>query len=243
MSKPTFKRCYKVSDKVIQPSKMLGFGDNKAVFRGGCVRRIIFVIVCCASTNASALSFEQDIVSAAHERTNHAVRYDGAYMAIDYPWGDVPKEIGVCTDVVIRSYRSLGVDLQQLVHEDMKANFSLYPSTRIWGLKRPDKNIDHRRIPNLQAFFERHGQKLPVTLNAKDYRPGHLVTWMLPGNLPHIGIVSERMNPATGNPMIVHNIGRGPELQDMLFNYKITGHYQYVPEKYNRASPEPEALR
>ena len=198
------------------------------------MRRIIFTLIYAVSINAFAQSFEQDLVEAAHERTKHSVRYDGAYLAIDYPWGDVPKEIGVCTDVVIRSYRVLGIDLQRLVHEDMKANFDKYPSTRIWGLKGPDKNIDHRRVPNLQTFFKRHGQELPVTRNAKDYKAGDLVTWMLPGNLPHIGIVTEKIDPATGNPMIAHNIGSGPQLQDMLFSYKITGHYKYVPEKYNK---------
>lgn len=200
---------------------------------GDFVRRMFFVLACVLSINVSAVGFEQDIVKAAHERTTHVVRYDGEYLVIDYPWGDVPKEIGVCTDVVIRSYRMLGTDLQQLVHEDMMANFSKYPSKRIWGLKYPDKNIDHRRVPNLQTFFKRHGQELPVTRNANDYKPGNLVTWMLPGNLPHIGIVTEKINPTTGNPMIVHNIGSGPQLQDMLFGYKITGHYKYVPEKYN----------
>ena len=198
------------------------------------MRRIILVLACIAPINTSASTFERDIVGAAHERTAHEIRYDGTYLAIDYPWGDVPKEIGVCTDVVIRSYRTLDTDLQRLVHEDMKANFAQYPSARTWGLKRTDKNIDHRRVPNLQAFFKRHGQELPVTRNANDYKPGNLVTWMLPGNLPHIGIVTEKTNLTTGNPMIVHNIGRGPELEDMLFSYKITGHYKYVPEKYNR---------
>jgi len=199
------------------------------------VLRIVSLIAFFASINTYASNFEQDIVGAAHERTKHAVRYDGSYLAIDYPLGDVPKEIGVCTDVVIRSYRILGTDLQQLVHEDMKANFSQYPSKRIWGLKRPDKNIDHRRVPNLRAFFKRHGKELPVSDNAQDYKPGNLVIWTLPGNLPHIGIVTEIINPATGNPMIVHNIGSGPELEDMLFGYKITGHYKYVPKKYNKA--------
>ena len=202
------------------------------------MRRIILVLACVTSINVTALDFEQDIVSAAHERTNHTVRYDGAYVAIDYPWGDVPPEIGVCTDVVIRSYRTLGTDLQRLVHEDMKANFNQYPSSRIWGLTHPDKNIDHRRVPNLQTFFTRHGQELPVTRNAGDYKSGNLVTWMLPENLPHIGIVTEMINPATGNPMIVHNIGNGPELEDMLFDYKITGHYKYVPKKYNKCSQQ-----
>jgi len=196
--------------------------------------RIIFILTCITSISASASSFEQDIVGAAHERTKHNIRYDGSYVAIDYPWGDVPKKIGVCTDVVIRSYRTLGIDLQQLVHEDMKANFGKYPSARIWGLKSTDKNIDHRRVPNLQAFFKRHGQELPITRKASDYKPGNLVTWVLPGNLPHIGIVTEKTNSVSGNPMIVHNIGSGPELEDMLFSYKITGHYKYVPKKYNK---------
>jgi uncharacterized protein YijF (DUF1287 family) len=197
------------------------------------VRKILFVLASIASLNVSALSFYQDIVSAAHERTKHAIRYDGAYIRIDYPWGDVPKEIGVCTDVVIRSYRTLGIDLQKLTHENIKVNFGEYPSKRIWGLKRPDKNIDHRRVPILQVFFKRHSKELTISTDAKDYKPGHLVAWVLPGNLPHIGIVTEKINPATGNPMIVHNIGSGPELQDMLFGYKITGHFKYVPEKYN----------
>lgn len=199
------------------------------------MRRIFIVLALFTSTNTTALSFEQDIVLAAHDRTKHFIRYDGAYVAIGYPWGDVPQKTGVCTDVVIRSYRTLGTDLQQLVHEDMKANFGQYPSTRIWGLKRPDKNIDHRRVPNLQTFFKRHGEELPISDNANDYKPGNLVTWMLPGNKPHIGIVTEKINPVTGNPMIVHNIGFGPQLQDMLFGFRITGHYKYVPEKYNKA--------
>ena len=197
------------------------------------MRRIIFILIYAVSVDTFSKSFEQDLVEAAHERTKHSVRYDGSYLAIDYPWGDVPKEIGVCTDVVIRSYRVLGIDLQRLVHEDMKANFDKYPSRRIWGLKGPDTNIDHRRVPNLQAFFKRHGEELPVTRNAKDYKAGNIVTWMLPGNLPHIGIVTEKINPDTGNPMIVHNIGGGPQLQDMLFSYKITGHYKYVPDSYS----------
>ncbi|WDE06469.1 DUF1287 domain-containing protein [Thalassomonas viridans] len=199
---------------------------------------MLTVSVCAVCLDVSALNFEQDIVEAAHERTKSSVRYDGAYVAIDYPWGDVPKETGVCTDVVIRSYRKLGTDLQQLVHEDMSSSFSKYPSKRIWGLKRPDKNIDHRRVPNLQAFFKRHGLVLAVTRNPKDYKPGNLVTWMLPGNLPHIGIVSDQLHSETGNPMIVHNIGNGPELEDILFGYKITGHYKYVPEKYNKTGQE-----
>ncbi|OZG71667.1 DUF1287 domain-containing protein [Hahella sp. CCB-MM4] len=184
----------------------------------------------CLLWSASGLaSFEDDLITAALERTRHQVRYDGTYLSIAYPNGDVPADQGVCTDVVIRSYRALGIDLQQLVHEDMKANFEQYPSRRIWGLTRPDTNIDHRRVPNLQTFFSRHGQKLGTSDSAEDYQPGDLVTWMLPGNLPHIGIVTNERHPLSGQPMIVHNIGRGPVLEDMLFNYTITGHYRFHP--------------
>lgn len=175
-----------------------------------------------------AEQYDQQLVNAALERTKHPVRYDGSYRAIAYPMGDVPDNLGVCTDVVIRSYRSLGIDLQQLVHEDMRANFDQYPG--IWGLRQPDPNIDHRRVPNLQRFFERQGAALPISSNGMDYRPGDLVTWMLPGNLPHIGIISDRNSERTNLPMIVHNIGRGPELEGMLFDYEITGHYRYFPE-------------
>ena len=141
----------------------------------------------------------------------------------------MPNNIGVCTDVVIRSYRKVGIDLQELVHQDIKANFSKYPSKKIWGLNSPDTNIDHRRVPNLQVFFSRFGQVLSISNKANDYSPGDLVTWMVPGNLPHIGIVTDKYNKETGNPMIVHNIGRGPKLEDMLFSFKITGHYRYLP--------------
>ncbi|MBH0041402.1 DUF1287 domain-containing protein [Pseudoalteromonas sp. SWXJZ94C] len=184
------------------------------------------------SVNAYAASFDDDIVAALLERTTHNVTYDGAYRSIAYPGGDVPANVGVCTDVVIRSYRLLGIDLQKLVHEDMLKSFELYPSKRIWGLSKPDKNIDHRRVPNLQAYFKNHGQVLTKSSNAKDYKTGDIVTWMLPGNLPHIGMVVNELAKDTGNPLIVHNIGRGPEKSDMLFDFKITGHYRFVPEEY-----------
>jgi len=169
------------------------------------------------------------LVEAAIDRTGFRVVYDGSYHSIEYPGGDVPNNIGVCTDVVIRSYRKVGIDLQELVHQDIKANFSKYPSKKIWGLNSPDTNIDHRRVPNLQVFFSRFGQVLSISNKANDYSPGDLVTWMVPGNLPHIGIVTDKYNKETGNPMIVHNIGRGPKLEDMLFSFKITGHYRYLP--------------
>lgn len=178
---------------------------------------------------AQATTFEAQIVAAAKARTSQTVTYDGRYIAIPYPGGDVPSNIGVCTDVVIRTYRALGVDLQKLVHEDMRNHFSVYPSKRIWGLTRPDKNIDHRRVPNLKVFFKRHGENLAISSEAERYQPGSIVTWMLPGNLPHIGIVTDTRSAQTGNPMVVHNIGRGPELEDMLFKYEITGHYRYEP--------------
>ena len=177
-------------------------------------------------------SFEQALVAAALERTRQTVRYDGSYRAIAYPGGDVPAGIGVCTDVIVRSYHALGTDLQRLVHEDMAAHFTAYPSGRIWGLTAPDPNIDHRRVPNLRVYFSRHGQVLTVSDNADDYSPGDLVTWMLPGNLPHIGIVTDRHAARSGRPMIVHNIGAGPTLEEMLFDYPITGHYRYVPQKW-----------
>ena len=175
---------------------------------------------------AAEPSFSEQLVSAANERTQADVTYDGRYIAIDYPGGDVPAGMGVCTDVVIRSYRALGIDLQQLVHEDMERNFDAYPSQRIWGLTRPDSNIDHRRVPNLRAFFTRHGESLRVSDDGNNYKPGDIVSWMLPGNLPHIGIVSEQRNEL-GQPLIIHNIGAGPQVTDILFQYPITGHYRY----------------
>lgn len=184
------------------------------------------------SENALSQSFEQDIVLAAIDQTHHNVRYDGSYFSIAYPNGDVPANVGVCSDVVIRSYRKLGVDLQVLVHEDMVKNFRGYPSKKLWGLSSTDRNIDHRRVPNLQVFFSRHGKALPVTDQGQDYAPGDIVTWMLPGNLPHIGIVTDKTTLGTGRPLIVHNIGAGPKLEDMIFAYKITGHYRYQPKKY-----------
>lgn len=177
---------------------------------------------------ANAENTADDLVDAAIERTQHEVRYDPAYMKIKYPNGDVPAGTGVCTDVVIRSYRALGIDLQQLVHEDMKAHFNEYPSKRIWGMKNTDTNIDHRRVPNLQTFFTRHGESLPISEESADFKPGDIVTWVLAGHLPHIGIVTDQINSQTQHPLIVHNIGAGPVLEDMLFNYPITGHYRYL---------------
>lgn len=178
------------------------------------------------TASAEADPFFLQLSEAAIERTRHRVKYDPAYRVIPYPGGDVPDNRGVCTDVVIRSYRAVGIDLQRLVHEDMAAHFSAYPDN--WGAARPDRNIDHRRVPNLQTFFTRMGGALPVTRNAADYLPGDLVTWMVDGRLPHIGIVVNRRTRDGREPMIVHNIGNGVELDGhMLFYYPITGHYRY----------------
>lgn len=163
--------------------------------------------------------------AAALEQTAHHVIYDPAYRVIAYPMGDVPADRGVCADVIIRAYRRLGIDLQRLVHEDMAAHFRAYP--RLWGLVTPDPNIDHRRVPNLERFFTRHGRSLAATRNPADYRPGDLVTWRLGGRLPHIGIVTDQRSPDGARPLIVHNIGEGPKLEDVLFAFPLLGHYRY----------------
>jgi hypothetical protein len=173
--------------------------------------------------------FSAKLVNAAVERTKHDVIYDGSYRKISYPMGDVPDNTGVCTDVIVRAYRQLGIDLQKEVHEDMEANFGLYPKN--WGLERPDANIDHRRVPNLQVFFRRHGTELPVSRSPGGYLPGDLVTWTVQRSLPHIGIVSDSKTLFGKRPLIVHNIGRGPVLEDMLFEYPITGHYRYYGKR------------
>ena len=162
---------------------------------------------------------------AALELTKQVVDYDPSYFTIAYPNGDIPGDKGVCTDVIIRAYRKLGIDLQKEVHEDMKANFSKYP--KIWGLTRPDRNIDHRRVPNLMVFFNRHGIVKPITNNASDYVPGDIVCWNLGGAVTHIGLVVNIKSADGKRNLIVHNIGGGQVLADCLFEFKIIGHYQY----------------
>lgn len=179
---------------------------------------------------SSGSEFLDKLSEAAIERTSHEVRYDPSYFSIDYPNGDVPAEVGVCTDEVIRSYRAVGVDLQKLVHEDMERDFKAYPRT--WGAKKTDRNIDHRRVPNLMTFFKRQGASVPVTDEARDYRPGDVVTWDLSGGLTHIGLVVNVPSDADSSRMqIVHNIGAGPKMEDVLFGWKITGHYRYEGPK------------
>ncbi|MGK0271171.1 MAG: hypothetical protein ACI88H_001825 [Cocleimonas sp.] len=174
-------------------------------------------------------AFSVDLVDAALERLNHKVKYDGRYISIGYPGGDVPNNIGVCTDVVIRAYRKLGIDLQEQVHRDMINSFAQYPNLPKWNLVRPDPNIDHRRVVNLRVFFERHGASLPISTDSNDYMPGDLVTWDMMRGMPHIGIVTHQVSKDKTRPLIVHNMGKGPKLEDILFTMKITGHYRYQP--------------
>lgn len=170
--------------------------------------------------------FAAKLSVAAVELTKQQVRYDPAYVKIAYPMGDVPAHTGVCTDVVIRAYRKLNIDLQQLVHEDMKLNFAKYPQN--WSLKKPDTNIDHRRVPNLMKFFERKGTKLSITDVAADYKPGDIVCWNLGGGITHIGIVSHKKSTDGKRYLLVHNIGAGQVLEDCLFSWKIIGHFRYA---------------
>ena len=186
---------------------------------------LVIPVLVSAYRQGEPTDFSKKLIKAATERTKHIVRYDGSYRKISYPNGDVPDNVGVCTDVIIRSYRKLGIDLQKDIHEDMKENFDMYP--KLWGLSKPDPNIDHRRVPNLQTLFKRKGILLPVTRNPNDYVAGDIVSWMLPGNLPHIGIVIDLRSGDGTKPLIVHNIGSGPVIEDILFDYQITGHYRY----------------
>ena len=192
----------------------------------------IFVIMLTASSLTMSLAekgMHQSAVSvtnAAKSIIDPTIIYDGRYEKIAYPLGDVAPNRGVCTDVVIRAYRLIGTDLQKLVHEDMAQNFSAYPSKRIWGLTRTDRNIDHRRVPNLEAFFARNGESFAISHDAGDYQAGDIVSWRLDNGLPHIGIVIDEKG-ASGRPLIVHNLGNGQIAEDVLFNWKITGHYRY----------------
>lgn len=167
------------------------------------------------------------LAQAAATLSQDVVKYDPAYFSISYPNGDVPADKGVCTDVIIRAYRKLGLDLQLLVHEDMKSHFAAYPNN--WGLKRPDSNIDHRRVPNLMCFFKRAQAEIMISEEAADYQAGDIVCWDLGGGTLHIGIVLNEKNLAQTRPLIMHNIGSGQVKEDMLFDFKIIGHYRYLP--------------
>jgi uncharacterized protein YijF (DUF1287 family) len=194
------------------------------------MKNLISIIII-AGLSASMLAqsaenaFSERLCAATLSLTQEEVVYDPAYYSMAYPGGDVPKGKGVCTDVVIRAYRKLGIDLQKEVHEDMLARFQEYP--QIWGLKRPDTNIDHRRVPNLMEFFQKHGVEKEISRDARDYLPGDLVCWNLGGAVTHIGIVVDRKSRDGKRNLIVHNIGGGQVLADCLFDFTIIGHYTY----------------
>ena len=185
---------------------------------------LIPIILLAVLVNAAESIRLTDFVAAARSQIGKTIYYDPGYQALRYPNGDVPIERGVCTDVVIRALRvAYNYDLQQLVHEDMKHNFSQYP--KLWGLERPDRNIDHRRVPNLKTFFQRKGWSLPVTRQASKFKAGDMVTCIVPPNLPHIMIVSDRVN-RNDIPLVIHNIGSGTQEEDLLFEFPLTGHFR-----------------
>lgn len=185
---------------------------------------LIGLVACAAPAAAQTFDFGRAAALGGEARTRKRELYDAAYRAIPYPMGDVPDDRGVCADTVIRAFRAGGVDLQALVHEDMRRAFTAYPKT--WGLSRPDTNIDHRRVPNLETFLTRAGASLPLPVSARDCRPGDLVSWRIP--VPHIGIVSTRTT-ARGRPLMVHNVGAGSMLEDVLFAWPIQGWFRYRP--------------
>jgi uncharacterized protein YijF (DUF1287 family) len=193
------------------------------------------VLVGAEATNSSS------VAQAARDQIGKTLRYDPSYKALDYPNGDVPIETGVCADVVVRALRvSRGFDLQKLLHDDMKRHFTSYPQK--WGLSAPDKNIDHRRVPNLQAYFKRAGWEVPITKKPTDYQTGDLVTCTVPPNLPHVMIVSDRVN-ASGRPLVIHNIGNGAKEEDRLFEFNITGHYRVSGVESKAAANTPALHR
>jgi uncharacterized protein YijF (DUF1287 family) len=190
--------------------------------------RLVTLLLASAVALPAVADPAEDLVAAARAQIGVTIRYDGSYQRIAYPRGDVPIDRGVCTDVVIRAYRRIGIDLQKQVHEDMRLAWREYPHPAKWGLKSTDTNIDHRRVPNLDAFFHRHGASMTPTNQPGDYHPGDIVVWQLPVGLPHIGIVSDQLSPA-GTPLVIHNIASGVKMNDVLFAFTITGHYRYLP--------------
>ena len=188
------------------------------------MRKLLLTLSLALATPAFAGSEPSRLTSAARDQVGVTVTYDPAYVQLAFPGGDLPRDRGVCTDVVIRALRDgWGIDLQLAVNRDMKADFAAYPA--FWGLDHPDRNIDHRRVPNLQTLLARIGAEVPLDEGPTPYLPGDIVTWMLPGNLPHIGIVSDKLLP-DGTPLILHNIGAGAKEEDILFAYPMTGHYR-----------------
>jgi uncharacterized protein len=168
----------------------------------------------------------ESLIASANRQVGVTTGYDPSYVRLAFPGGDVDISTGVCSDVIIRSYRGIGIDLQEQVNTDMRANFSKYPSN--WGLSKPDPNIDHRRVPNLETFFKRKGASLPVTDQGADYQPGDVVTWRINNQLPHTGLVSSELVAGTDRFLIVHNVGQGTRKEDILFSWPITGHYRWL---------------
>lgn len=191
--------------------------------------RVLTVVLLLQIINLDSISAQDNFAfklsQAAIEITSDRVTYDPQYFRIEYPNGDIPSNKGVCTDVIIRAYRKLGIDLQKEVHEDMASNFNKYPKN--WELKSTDTNIDHRRVPNLMVFFARHGRLKKISSDPEDYLPGDIVTWDLGNGITHIGIVVNKKSSDQKRNLIVHNIGNGQEISDCLFTFKITGHYTY----------------
>lgn len=185
---------------------------------------IAAIILLLASFHTACADAALDLVAAARAQVGVTVLYDPSYQQIAYPMGDVPMERGVCSDVVIRAFRSIGIDLQQELHRDMQRHFTAYPKS--WGLAKPDANIDHRRVPNLATWLKRQGYALPVSEDAAAYKPGDIVTWILAGGQPHIGIVSDKRSEDGARPLVIHNIGWGTREDDALFAYRITGHFR-----------------
>jgi uncharacterized protein YijF (DUF1287 family) len=192
------------------------------------MRHLLFALFVLIATPTNAQDMTA-LIGAARGQIGVTVIYDPAYVSLAYPAGDPPPERGVCTDVLIRAFRSgWGLDLQRVVHADMSAHFADYPD--LWDLTGPDPNIDHRRVPNLQAMLDRAGATQPVSSEPQDYQPGDIVTWRLPGNLPHVGIVSDLSTPGGERPLIIHNIGGGTQEEDLLMSFPITGHYRVTAE-------------
>jgi uncharacterized protein YijF (DUF1287 family) len=189
----------------------------------GAIGFLAGLVLSCVASHASAAASLERVVQGARGQIGVTTRYDPAYTRLSYPGGDVPRDRGVCTDVVIRAYRAVGVDLQQRVHDDMQTAWNAYP--HVWGLKSTDTNIDHRRVQNLEVFFRRHGATVVNSQRASDYAPGDIVTWRLSNGLPHIGIVS-RID-ASG-AYVIHNIGAGAQEEPVLFDYAIVGHFRYA---------------
>jgi uncharacterized protein YijF (DUF1287 family) len=185
---------------------------------------VFLAVALSAAARAETAQAARDLVAAARAQVGVTLIYDPSYQRISYPMGDVAPERGVCSDVVIRAFRAVGIDLQQELHRDMKRHFAAYPKN--WGLSAPDANIDHRRVPNLSTWFARQGHALTISETAADYQPGDVVAWVLGNGRPHIGIVSNRRSADGARPLVIHNIGWGAQEEDVLFDYRITGHFR-----------------